>query len=337
MNNGNKHIDFEELIGKYLSGEAQADEISQLEGWVKESQQNEKTFADLKKLWILSGINAKSSTINVDNEWQILKAKMFTANQDLGFEKEKGKIRTLRPLLRYAAIFIILAVLAGVLFYMLSRPATEELTAINSIITATLPDGSEVTLNLGSKLIYPSKFTGDSRMLELEGDAFFSVTPNKEKPFIVRAGSAEVKVLGTSFYLNAKPGLSSVEVVVSTGKVSFKTGRQEVFLEAGDKGIFNKTKGSLSKEANEDENYISWKTKKLIFNNERLEMVFHKIEQTYGTKIQVLNPEILDCRLTATFDNQPVAIVMEIIEATFGFEISGQNGLVLISGSDCTK
>lgn len=337
MNNGNKHIEFEALIGKYLSGEAQADEISQLEGWVKESPENEKTFADLKKLWILSGINAKSSTINVDNEWQILKAKMLTGNQDFSFEKEKGKIRTLRPLLRYAAVFIVVGAIAGILYYMLSKPQMNELTAEHQIVTTTLADGSEVTLNLGSKINFPSKFIGARRNVNLEGDAFFKVTPDEEKPFIVQAGEVKVTVLGTSFYLNAKPDLPSVEVIVNTGKVSLKFGLQEVILVAGERGTFNKSERTVNKEKNEDENYISWKTKKLIFNNERLEVVFHKIEQTYGTKIQALNPEILDCRLTATFDNQPVETVMEIIEATFGFEISGQNGLMLISGSNCTK
>ena len=337
MINENNHIAPYELIGKYLAGQASQHEISELESWIKENPEHEKLFLEYKRLWIMSGFNKANDSIDVESEWKKLKSKLFAEDVKVKSLYENTRSGIFRPLLRYAAIFITLIALAGVLYLLLSKPEMEELTATNSIITTQLPDGSEVTLNLGSTLIYPSKFKGDTRSLKLEGDAFFKVTPDKTKAFIVQASQVVVKVLGTSFYLNAKAEQPDVQVTVSSGKVSFEAGTEQVILIAGEKGIFDKEKGTLDKMANEDENFISWKTKKMVFHNERLEVVFRKIEQTYGTTIKIISPEILECRLTATFDNQSLERVMEIIKATFNLEISQQEGLINVAGVGCNN
>ncbi|MBM3436924.1 MAG: DUF4974 domain-containing protein [Bacteroidetes bacterium] len=337
MNNENKHIETEELIGKYLAGEAGAGEVAWLERGVKESPENEKTFADYKRLWIMPGVHSKMPETDLTAEWKALQAKLLLGESFAPPGSDKGEVRILKPFLRYAAILIILAAITGALFYFISKPGMKVLMASDAILIQPLPDGSEVTLNLGSKLIYPVRFSGSNRTLTLEGDAFFKVQPDQSKPFVVKAGAADVTVLGTSFYVNAKPDKPDVEVIVSTGKVSLKSGREEVILMIGEKGTFDKITGTVQKEMNEDENYISWKTRKLIFRDERLRLVFGKIEETFGVRIRALNPEILDCRLTATFDNQQAATVMEIIGATFGFDITVQDEAITVSGSNCTK
>ena len=164
---------------------------------------------------------------------------------------------------------------------------------------------------------------------------FSRLHPDKTKAFIVEAGQVVVKVLGTSFYLNAKADQPDIEVTVSSGKVSFGSDSDEVILIAGEKGVFNKEKGTLYKKANQDENFISWKTKKMVFHNEKLEVVFRKIEQTYGATIKITSPEILECRLTATFDNQSLENVMEILKATFNLKVDKKNGSVIVFGSGC--
>lgn len=337
MINENNHIAPYELIGKYLAGQASQHEISELESWIKENPEHEKLFLEYKRLWIMSGFNKANDSIDVESEWKKLKSKLFAEDVKVKSLYENTRSGIFRPLLRYAAIFITVITLAGVLYLLLSKPEMEELAATNSIITTQLPDGSEVTLNLGSKLIYPSKFKGDTRSLKLEGDAFFKVTPDKTKAFIVHASQVVVKVLGTSFYLNAKAEQPDVQVTVSSGKVSFEAGTEQVILIAGEKGIFDKEKGTLDKMANEDENFISWKTKKMVFHNEKLEVVFRKIGQTYGTTIKIISPEILECRLTATFDNQSLERVMEILKATFNLEISQQEGLINVAGIGCNN
>jgi len=335
MNIENIHIDPYDLIGKYLTGQASSEEISQLENWVKENPDHKKVFMEYKKLWILSGVGKADHSVDLETEWKKLESKLFESKNIVKPLYIKSEERTLRTLLRYAAIFITLITLSWVLYLLLSKPKMEELTATNSIITTQLPDGSEVTLNNGSRLTYPSKFRGGKRSVALEGDAFFKVTPDQSKIFIVEAGNAIVKVLGTSFYLNAKSDQPDIEVTVSSGKVSFGSDTEEVILYAGEKGIFNKKKRTVDKLANQDENFISWKTRKLVFHEEQLGTVFRKIEQTYGTTLQIASSEILECRLTATFDNQSLENIMEILKATFNLKVDMQNGLVIVSGNGC--
>ncbi len=335
MNNENNHIAPYEMIWKYLAGQASRDEISSLERWVKENPEHEKLFLEYKRLWIMTGLDKDNYSIDVESEWKKLESKLFAGDVKVKSLYENTRSGIFRPLFRYAAIFITLIALAGVLYLLLSKPEMKELTATNSVITTRLPDGSEVTLNHGSKLIYPSRFKGETRSLKLEGDAFFKVTPDKTKTFIVEAGQAIVKVLGTSFYLNAKADQPDIEVTVSSGKVSFGSDSEEVILIAGEKGVFNKEKGTLDKKPNQDENFISWKTKKMVFHKEKLEVVFRKIEQTYGATIKITSPAILECRLTATFNDQSLEKVMEILKATFNLEISQDEGLFNVDGAGC--
>jgi len=335
MNIENNHIDPYELIGKYLAGQANQEEISRLEDWVKEDTEHKKQFLEFKNLWIKSGVVKSESSIDLDTEWKNLESKLFDDSSKVRTLYRTVEKKNYRTIFRYAAILIVLIALSGILFFMLSKPKMNEITASNSVVTTLLPDGSEVTLNIGSKIIYPEKFSKDSRSIKLEGDAFFNVAPDKSKTFIIEAGGSTVKVLGTSFYLNAKADQPKTEVTVSSGKVSFVCGSEEIILVAGDKGIFDKEKGTLEKMTNEDENFISWKTRKLIFHEEKLESVIRKIEQTYGTKIQVATPEISDCRLTATFDNQSLDAVLEILKATFNLQIQKQNDHVIVSGNGC--
>jgi ferric-dicitrate binding protein FerR (iron transport regulator) len=335
MNSENIHIDTFDLIGKYLTGQTSPEEITRLENWVKENPDHQKVFLEFKKLWINAGVIHPDQSIDLEVEWKKLESKISDSENKIRPLYGTSEKRTLRSVFRYAAIFITLIALSGFLYFLLSKPKMEELTATNSIRTARLPDGSEVTLNTGSKLIFPSKFKGDFRSVTLEGDAFFTVTPDNSKPFIVEAGRAIVKVLGTSFYLNAKSGQPDIVVTVSSGKVLFGSDSEEVILTAGEKGIFDKEKGTLVKQVNRDENFISWKTRKLVFHAERLETVFRKIGQTYGTTLKITSPEILDCRLTATFDNQSLENVLETLKATFNLKVDNQNGSVIVSGSGC--
>jgi ferric-dicitrate binding protein FerR (iron transport regulator) len=337
MNNENKHIEFEDLIGKYLTGEANAEEIRRLEDWVTESNENARIFAGYKKIWIAAGKGKSYSHAFVEQEWSVLCEKLTPEEIHPETSRKAGKVRMPAPLLRMAAAFIILAALAGVLYYLFSKPTMVELTAMEDVVSKTLPDGSQVTLNRRSKLSYPLKFKGEERRLELDGDAYFEVTHDKEKPFIVRAGATEVKVLGTSFYMNARQDSPVVEVIVNSGKVSLVAGLQEMVINPGEKGTLSKKDAIVSKSLNEDPNFISCKTRLLVFHDESLASVFARIEQTYGVKIRVLTPAILDCRLTATFDNHPCSTVMEIIAATFGFDVRTQDGAIQVSGTTCSK
>ncbi|NQU88299.1 MAG: FecR family protein, partial [Mariniphaga sp.] len=204
-----------------------------------------------------------------------------------------------------------------------------------------LPDGTIVTLNSDTKLFYPKQFEGNSREVKISGEAFFNVTPNPDKPFIINAGNTQIKVLGTSFNVYAYPGSQTVEVIVETGKVqvlnptqTIQNTENEVFLDPGDKATFFKKEKVLTKNKNDDPNYNAWKTYNLVFEESKLSYVFQVLEKTYHVEIQTDDPEIENLMLVAEFNNKPINFVLDVIRLTFNLELSIENDRYILKNSN---
>jgi ferric-dicitrate binding protein FerR (iron transport regulator) len=203
----------------------------------------------------------------------------------------------------------------------------------------TLPDGTVVTLNYNSKLHYPKQFTGKFRKVSIEGEAFFEVKPDASKPFVISAGKAQIKVLGTSFNVCARPGDKTVEVTVETGKV--QVGCHELaqqpchnlILTPGEKGIMFTSDNEFKKSLNENPNVTAWKTHDLVFHKTRLEEVITNLENVYHADIQLSDPSFNDLVLTAHFNNQSIDFILEVIRLTFNLELSTQNGQYFLTAA----
>jgi ferric-dicitrate binding protein FerR (iron transport regulator) len=170
------------------------------------------------------------------------------------------------------------------------------------------------------------------REVFIDGEAFFDVKPNPDKPFIIHAGNAQVKVLGTSFNVCAYPNTETVEVVVKTGKVQVnnvnpESGNEykEVILVPGEKGTLYNSTNVLEKALNPDPNYIAWKTRDLVFNEVPLKEVFKDLEKVYHVEIQVSDPKLNDLLLEAQFDHKPVDFVLNVIQITFDLDLKKEN------------
>lgn len=336
MNTEKQHIDHLILIGKYLAKEASKEEITLLEEWVKKDTGNKEIFREMKQTWMLSNSEFIDEQINLNQEWAKLNAMLIDEEEIPDESALETSNFNYNKFLKMAAIIVIFLTAGYFLFYLISNPSTEQLVAGNTIVATTLPDGTEVTLNNNSILKYPKIFASNIRSVNLQGDAFFNVAHDLSKPFVIQTKNIQVEVLGTSFYLNAKVEQPFVEVFVQSGKVALIVNNKEkLLLTAGEKGTFNKSSGQLTKVDNQDLNFISWKTGKLIFENESLVNVVDKLNQTYHSNIKIDNPDIYHCLLTATFEDQPLEIILEVILETFNLNIVEQNGNILISGNGC--
>ena len=334
MKNDNNHIDYAGLIGKYLAKEASAEEITALEKWVAESDENKDTFNKYKQSWILSGIKKKNKNIDLDAEWTMLSSKLFEQRIET---VSSPKIRKLQPGLplffRIAAAVVVLFAVSFFLYNFFLKPGTVEMMAATTIETETLSDGTTITLNRNSTFKYPKKFTKDVRKVELTGDAYFEVEHNKNQPFIIESQNIEIEVLGTSFYVDSHEDNSTVEVVVNSGGVALRLDKEnQIILKAGDKGIFDKKTGQLFREKNTDVNYNSWKTKLLVFDDTKLAEVVDKLNEVYDTNIEIINPEIDNYRITVTFDNMTIEAVINILRETLDIVIEKHDNGYFISG-----
>lgn len=328
-----------DLLAKYLLGETSAAEVKQVEQWLQQSPENQREFNSLKQLFQASAFKAAPADVDADKAWKNVKAKM-----DGG--AERGRIITMerknnfKTYFSVAAAIVALAVAAVVIrVYQHRVPAVQyaRFTAASQKQTDTLPDGSVVTLNKNTTLTYPVAFANNERKVTLHGEAFFDVVKDSTRPFIIEAGGAEIKVLGTSFNVRAYDTLATVEVVVETGIVQLRSAakNESVMLEPGSKGVYTKTNAALSKSSNDDLNYAFWRSNKLTFRNTPLKEVVDALNNYYAAGISYENENIGRCRFTATFEHDSLSAILEILSVTFQLEITqGVSGKIL-SGRGC--
>lgn len=212
-----------------------------------------------------------------------------------------------------------------------------EIKATDQILnTCTLPDGTLVSLNNNTKIKYPKRFGRKTREVSIEGEAFFEVKPNKRKPFIIHAGNAQIKVLGTSFNVSAYPETKLVEVIVETGKVQvlnkMTEAKQtnELILTPGDKGTLVYSSNSLLKTTNQNPNFLAWKTRNLIFKATSLDEVIENLEKVYKVNIRLNDPKLNGLLLTAQFNNYSLEFILRVIETTFQIEAQKVNGQYIL-------
>ncbi len=180
-------------------------------------------------------------------------------------------------------------------------------------LNLVLADGTEVYLNSGSSIKYPQRFEGDTREVELEGEAFFDVAKNPEKPFIIKSGEVETTVLGTSFNVNTYPEFHQIAVTVATGKVKVASQEHEVLLMPNEQGVFDRKSKSISKKKIDVTSFLHWKDGIIHFEDVELSEVLESLERWYGVTFMVDNKNMGDCHITATYDNERLSAVLESI------------------------
>ncbi len=326
-------IDYFQLIARYLSGNAADQEVKLLEDWVLSSPENKEQFNAFKKAWMLSGIKNQALGIDAEKEWQATAGLFFPEAKTVSLEVRPQ--RRIGFYLRAVAAAIVL-VIAGVwVFQYLNRGRSMEFATENAIADNRLPDGSQVAMNQYSLVKFSPKADKKYRRVELAGDAFFEVQRDTARPFVITAQDIEIEVLGTAFYVDAREDQPQIQVIVQSGTVSVSAGTQQVILSADEIAIYDKATGALTERANDDLNYMAWRTGVLVFETADLESVVFDLNRRFHSNISIANPELRSCEITATYEQDSLEAIVKIIERTLGLkaEINGQD--IVFSGQGC--
>ena len=329
MKNIDKYNDKEwEELAAMFSGEKteSSDELSSL--GMDDDLNMEKQWRKLEDM-------SNDKEINVDRAWN----NTFSRIRESGLlaksapTEERFRIRTF---IRIAAMALVIIGLGSALFYINSTGFFSKKINITSNsdqrnINVTLPDGSIVYLNRNSSLSYLPKFRTGSRNVRLTGEAFFEITSDPSKPFIIDAGKAKVKVLGTTFSVKTNNSKNEVEVFVKTGKVmlSDNSGSQNIVLEPGYIGTLDSK--MTNKMLNMNPNYLSWKTDLLVYELQSLDIVFSDLKRVYNIDIVADDPGILNETLTATYDKEPQDTIIRLICATFNLSYKKEGSFYHLS------
>jgi len=171
----------------------------------------------------------------------------------------------------------------------------------------------------------------------LEGEAFFSITPDKEHPFLIHANNTIIQVLGTSFNVSAYPSQDNVAVVVETGVVKFSVpeNKKGLILKPGDKGIYYKAGNEFQVNTNVDPNFLSWKTRHIVFDGTTLSDVINTLNKVYHSQIELASGVNGNCQVTVTFDHQDLNSVLKVLKATLNFTYKTQDNKIIITQTGC--
>ncbi|MFZ4520610.1 MAG: FecR family protein [Bacteroidales bacterium] len=345
MNQNQENID-EYLLLQYLLGKADEKLSAQIQEWLLADSRNSEQLDQLESLWVESGkLSPVPVVVDVEAAWQRMSNRIdvVAATDHSSYKATKVRPLTMYHYLAGIAALLFLIIGSYIIFRLVNPPVNQvELASKQEIVHNTLPDGSRVTLNKNSKLLYPMEFGMENRDVSLTGEAFFEVHHDKAHPFIVKAGEASVKVLGTSFSVkNVHDG--AVSVNVSEGHVMFFTidkrsgDTVSIVLEAGESGILRKGQQRPERitEPSADTHY--WANNTLDFRRTPLSEVFSLLNKYYGVEVSVSESEIMNCKLTASFTDEPAERILKVISESFNLMLEGSGSKYHLTGHGCTN
>lgn len=303
----------EEQLAKYFAGEANQEESNEVVTWRAASAENADAFLEAKTAWL-----ASQAPINPDAH--VLEAILN--------EKPAAKVVGWPSYLKYAAAVILVA-MVGALYYF---NASEDAPLVFNGEGMILKDGSLVSLREGSSLEV-IEFSDEVRKVKITGKAFFEVTHDENRPFVVVTNDASVKVLGTSFQVDTNEDFT--EVAVETGLVQFSTStNMSLNLAPGEMGRIGKNINGILKRRNVDKNYLAWKNGVLQFERTKAIELVYTLQDVYGASVSI-DPAMLNCRLTAQFNQKSLEEVIQIISSTFNWTYLIDKDKVVLSGKGC--
>ena len=310
-----------DILYKFFEGNASFEEEAAVKQWMEESAENRLAFLKERKLF--------DAMLLLGNE-EIIK------NGKKRFSINLSSLRT--ELIKIAAVVAI--TLGGSYFYYQSS-LEKELMAMQTItvpagqrINITLVDGTNVWLNARTSLSYPVKFGKNNRQVVLDGEAYFDVTKDKSKPFIVQTDNYNVEVLGTQFDVNAYSETGEFETTLMSGSVkvaSASDSTQKITLKPNNKVFLQD--GKLHVTAVDDYNPYRWKEGLICFKNETFTSIMKDFEKYYGLTIQVKNKNVFKYVYTGKFrqtDGIDFALRVLQKDIKFTYQRDDENQIIYI-------
>jgi transmembrane sensor len=289
-------------IANFLSGQMTAEERVTIENWRKTKPENEQDFQEAKLIWENS-VRLTDDEINTEQEWRALLSLLQKGQNAKVVSINRG---TPTRLIKIAASILVLF-LIGLWFIktnFVADPANPETFTFNAgqnVETFYLPDSTMVWLNSNSTLTYTSVFGETERRILFQGEGYFNVTPNKQKPFIIETNQAFVQVIGTSF--NLKEEQQAVTVTVAEGVVKFSPAdtatHKGILVMPNEMALLTADKG-VTKTENNNPAYGAWRTK----NNPAFDQEKHEpskfITHAFTWKKNAINQSVISGELKSS-------------------------------------
>lgn len=328
------------LLARYLSGECPDAEREQVEVWMGARPERRRLMDRLAATW-QTGEDPLPAT-DVDRMWQDFarRAGLDPAPAASSRRRRGGY------LLRYAAV-LVAAVGLSYLVFAGSDPGDQlvvtPIAAAPTTVTVdtgqrarvVLSDGTVVTLDAGSRLTYPERFPANAREVSLEGEGYFEVRADPDRPFVVRARDARVQVLGTRFNIRAWERSRRVQVAVVEGRVSLgaleSDAGEEVVVAAGQGSVVPDGAAPATPRAVEVEGYLDWMRDELAYDDTPLGEVMDRLERWHGVRFVLEDSSVARERVTAHLASRELGDALELISALTGLVCEREGAVVRLA------
>ncbi len=211
----------------------------------------------------------------------------------------------------------------------INNPIQEKNTISGQKLTVHLSDGSRVILNSGSSISYAKYFSDSSRVVRLQGEAFFEVSKNPDRPFRVIAGNTVTEAIGTSFTINSHYN-ESVNVALLTGKVyvAHFSDKSKVILSPGQ--MIKSNEGGFNTPLSFGYDIVAWKDNVLIFDNASRREIFESLKKWFGVVFEFKGSFNTKWNYSGRFDNQSLENILRSIGFAEGFNYEIKNKVIVI-------
>lgn len=355
-----------EIIIRVLKGEASPDDKQKLTAWLAQDQANLEIFRQSESVW--NGLDIIKTGIEYDSEkaFNLFKEKV---GHLLKTSRRDGLNRTIDWFLRIAAVLVILV---GITYFFLHKPekqnigdelaSCEIIAPRGSKTELLLPDGTKVWLNAESKIHYFNNFNRTDREVYLEGEGYFEVAKNPDRPFVVNTSNLKIKALGTIFNVKSYSGEETVEATLIEGKIvventASKSTSRFTTLEPNQKVTFYKNK-DFRQVQNQNADHIntterpsakiplgqavvdkienpslitSWKDNMIFFDNEEFQDLTVRLERRFGVNIYFIDEDLKKLRFTGKFQDNIIEQILAALQFASPFYYSFNDKDIYIS------
>lgn len=325
-----------EMIRKYLANRFSPETEERVQKWIIKDKDREEKEKASQEYW---------NELNVEADPATTYAALERVNLRIGYNKEHiDNIASYQKFSRFtfrftrvAAVIVPLLIIAGGLFYYLPYFSGNNMIEISAAYGEQkhlfLPDSSEIWLNAGSSISYPKAFSKDERLVNLNGEAYFSVKRNTQKPFIVETQQLSVKVLGTRFNVKAYPSDPQITTTLTSGKVEVSTSsHRPQTLKPNEQLTYNIHTSAIHISEVNATDAESWITGQLVFTNANYEEIFRTLERRYNVVIDNKAKTSASKRYTVKFrKGEPIDKVLDILADIIGFHYQQDGNKIVIT------
>lgn len=314
-------------ILKYIQGHATREEKEEFLNWIDESEDNRQYYKKIRQMWDMSLITANYVHNPYETDFEKIRKRTIGKNQPTLF-KRRTLQHALETIGKIAAVAIVTVLFS---YFYFSTSKGKQPISYNTIeipvgnqAKITLPDGSVAWLNSGTTLRYPEQFTGKDRTVQLNGEGWFDVSKNKEKPFIVNTPLHSITVLGTKFNVYAYEESNHFETTLFEGSIVLNNNNEKDLLEMkpGQQAIYDKTTQKMTVYNNREiKNASSWISGYNSFYKTPFSQMLERLGQYYHKEIIIRKSEIATYECTGKFKvSDSLEHILDVVKSTKPFE-----------------